>query len=152
MREDLALAIENFIVELFGAIVALPKKIGLAFAEVGGLMVQSFDGVPGGQSAFQNEISSLVSPHLAVLAHKRSKMYVPGDEAAMERWALELCCFMDRNMLPLMGTDRDYAERNRIFVASLVDREVVREQVKVRQASNEDYLPRVTRYESSWVG
>ena len=94
--------------------------------------------------------SSWSSP--IVLAHKRSKMYVPGDEAAMERWALEVYCFMDRNMLPLMGADRDYAERNRIFVASLVDREIAREQAKSRQVSNEDYLPRVTRYESSWVG
>jgi hypothetical protein len=144
MREKLALVIENFIVDTF-------HGIGSVFVEVGRLVAGSFDGAPGGQIAFESELVNLVTPHLPVLAHKRARMFVPTDEGAVERWSLELHCFLDRSVLPLMGADRAYALRNRALVATLVDREIAREQVRAAERNTTEFLPRVTRFESSWV-
>jgi len=151
MREKLALAIEDFIVDLIYAIAAIPQRFVTLIAEVGQIFVGSFNVTAHGRDEFEAEISNLIAPHLPVLAHKRAKMYVATDDAAVERWSLELHCFMERSLMPLLGQDRDFAERNRSLVATLLDRTIEREQNKAAASASEDFLPRVTRFESSWV-
>ncbi len=116
-----------------------------------GLFANSFDGAPGGRYAFEGELAELIAPHLAVLAHKRARMYIEGDEGAMERWSLDLRCFMERSVFPIMGAERDYAERNRGVVSELLDRIVAREQNKPPERTKVQLLPSVTPFDSSWV-
>jgi hypothetical protein len=151
MRERLALAIENFLVELIYGIVRLPVRAYEACRELARLIADSFDGAPGGRYVFEGELAQLIEPHLAVLAHKRTRMYVEGDEGAMERWALELRCFIDCSLLPVMGPERSYADRNRGVVAELLDRIVVREQHKPVERGKVQLLPSVTPFDSSWA-
>jgi hypothetical protein len=151
MREQLAFAIEDFLVDLIYGIVRIPIRVYAACREVAGLFADSFDGAPGGRYAFEGELAELIAPHLAVLAHKRARMYIEGDEGAIERWFLDLRCFMDRSVLPVMGAERDYAERNRGLVAALLDRIVAREQNKPAERSRVQLLPSVTPFDSSWV-
>jgi len=86
-----------------------------------------------------------------VLAHKRARMFVPDDEGAIERWFLDLRCFMDRSLLPIMGTERDYAERNRGVIIDLLDGIIAREQNNPIKRISAPLLPHVTPFDSSWV-
>ena len=151
MREQLALAIEDFLVDLIYGIVHLPVRASAVCREVARLIADSFDGAPGGRYAFEGELAQLIAPHLAVLAHKRARMFIEGDEGAMERWALELRCFMDCSLLPMMGAERAYAERNRGLVKDMLDRIVAREQNKPAERNRVQLLPSVTPFDSSWV-
>jgi hypothetical protein len=151
MREELAIAIEDFLVDLIHGIARIPVRVYLACREVVRLIADSFDGAPGGRYAFEAELSQLISPHLAVLAHKRTRMFIEGDEGAMERWALELRCFIDSSLLPVMGAERAYVERNCGLVAALLDRIVAREQNKPAERSSVQLLPSVTPFDSSWA-
>jgi hypothetical protein len=145
MREQLAIAIEDFLVDLIYGIARIPVRATAACREMLRLIADSFDGAPGG------EIAQLIAPHLTVLAHKRARMFIVGDEGAMERWSLELRCFMECSLLPVMGAARDYAERNRGLVAAMLDRIVAREQNKPAERPRVQLLPSVTPFDSSWV-
>lgn len=151
MREHLALAIEDFLVDLIYGIFRIPSCVYATCRELAGLFANSFDGAPGGRYAFEGELAELIAPHLAVLAHKRARMYIEGDEGAMERWSLDLRCFMERSVFPIMGAERDYAERNRGVVSELLDRIVAREQNKPPERTKVQLLPSVTPFDSSWV-
>jgi hypothetical protein len=151
MREHLALAIEDFIVDLIYGIARIPVRAYAACREVVRLFADSFDGAPGGRYAFEGELAELITPHLAVLTHKRRRMFVEGDEGATERWFLELRCFMECCLLPVMGSERDYAQRNRGLVVELLDRIVAREQNKPAERRTVQLLPSVTPFDSSWV-
>lgn len=151
MREQLALAIEDFIVDLVYGIVRIPVRAFAACREVLRLLADLFAGAPGGRYAFEGELADLIAPHLAVLAHKRRRMFVEGDEGAAQRWSLELRCFMDCSVLPMMGSERDYAQRNLGVIVELLDRIIAREQNKPAERSKVPLLPSVTPFDSSWV-
>jgi hypothetical protein len=151
MREHLALAIEDFLVDLIYAIVHFPARVHAACREVVRLFAESFDGAPGGRQAFESELAQLIAPHLSVLAHKRERMFVEGDEGAMQRWSLELRCYIDCSVLPLMGVERAYADRNRGLVAEILDRIIAREQKRPAEQSCSRQLPSVTPFDSSWA-
>jgi hypothetical protein len=151
MREHLALAIEDFLVDLILGIVHFPIRVYSTCREVARLFVESFDGAPGGRHVFESELAELIAPHLSVLAHKRARMFVEGDEGAMQRWSLELRCYIDCSVLPLMGAERAYADRNRGLVAEILDRIVEREQHKPAERSCSQLLPSVIPFDSSWA-
>jgi hypothetical protein len=151
MREELALVIEDFVVDMIHGIAALPRRAVAAFREVGRLLAQGIDEAPSGRRAFERELAGIVESHLPVLVHKRAKMFVATDEGAMERWILELHCFMDRIVLPQMSEDRDYAERHRAQVAAVLDGQIAREQNSSAMRIAEDGLPRVMHFGSSWM-
>jgi hypothetical protein len=151
MREHLALAIEDFIVGLIDGIVRLPLRACAACREVGRLFDESFSGAPGGRSAFEAELAELIAPHLAVLVHKRTRMFVADDEGAAERWRLELRCFIDCAVLPIMGDARVYAERNLGLVAEILDAAIARAQNAPALPIRPALLPSVTPFGSSWA-
>ncbi|MGD0143257.1 MAG: hypothetical protein ABSC92_08870 [Rhizomicrobium sp.] len=151
MRERLASAIEDFVVDFLTGIAGIPARVATSCRDFVRLLGDTFDGAPGGRHVFEGELGDLLAPHLQVLVHKRTRMFVAGDEGAAERWHLELRCFMDGTLLPVMGTDRLYAERNRGLVVELIDRVVAREQSKPAERSTGRLLPNVTPFDSSWV-
>jgi hypothetical protein len=151
MREQMALAIEDFLVDLIHGIVRLPLRFFTACREVAHLFAKSFDGAPGGRYAFEGELAQLIAPHLPVLAHKRRRMFVEGDEGAMQRWSLELRGYIESCVLPLMGEERVYADRNRGVVADVLDGLIAREQDKPAAWNTEQLLPRVIPNDSSWA-
>jgi len=151
MREDLALAIEDFVVDFISGIARIPGRFYSACREVGRLFGDTFDGAPGGKSAFESEIAELIAPHLAVLVHKRRRMFVADDEGAVQRWLLDLRGFIDSTLIPVMGANRTYAERNRGLVTDFLDRLIAREQSKPAEQSTGRVLPCVTPFDSGWV-
>jgi hypothetical protein len=118
-----------------------------AFKQVVGFIVQGMDFQSEGWPAFEAEMRGIVAPHLPVLAHRRAKLLDGSDGS---RWSEELDLFMRKSLWPLLGDERDYAERNRTFVTLMLDIAVAEEQRRV-QVARRDSLPFVRSFDASWA-
>jgi hypothetical protein len=103
-----------------------------ALKQVLGLLVQGLDFESDSRRTFELELEKLLTPHMAVLIHRRQKLL---QGAGRERWSDELDLFMRRSLWPALGAELDYAERNRTFVTLLVDVMIEREQRRTVNAS-----------------
>jgi len=119
-----------------------------AFKQVVGFLVQGVDFEAEGWRAFEAEMRELIAPHIAVLAHRRTKLMDGSDGV---RWGEELDAFMRTSLWPLLGDERDFAERNRTFVTLMLDVAVAEEQRR-RQALSAQSLPFVRAFDASWAG
>jgi len=118
-----------------------------AIREVVGFLVQGIDFEADGWRAFEVEMRELIAPHMAVLAHRRAKLLDGSDGA---RWSDELDNFMRQSLWPLLGDERDYAERNRTFVTLMLDVAIAEEQRRVHETHGGD-LPFVRSFDASWA-
>ncbi|MEJ0044345.1 MAG: hypothetical protein WDM81_19920 [Rhizomicrobium sp.] len=119
-----------------------------AFKQVVGFLVQGVDFEAEGWRAFEAEMRELIAPHIAVLAHRRAKLLDGSDGV---RWGEELDAFMQTSLWPLLGDERDFAERNRTFVTLMLDVAVAEEQRR-RHESAAQSLPFVRAFDASWAG
>ncbi|MEI9888296.1 MAG: hypothetical protein WDN08_17715 [Rhizomicrobium sp.] len=122
----------------------MARQVVGAFRQVIGFLVQGIE--VDGWRAFEAEVKDLVAPHMAVLVHRRAKLL---DGASRERWSDELESFMRQNLWPLLGDNRDYAERNKTFVTLMLDVAIAEEQ---RRAPDGEGLPFVSGFDASWAG
>ena len=118
-----------------------------ACKQVLGFLVQGIDFEADKRRAFEAELSDLIAPHMPVLVHRRAKLL---ESAGQERWSDELDAFMRQGLWPLLGADREYADRNRTFVMLMVDVAIERGQ---RRATAECAAPRplVSRFDATWA-
>ena len=119
-----------------------------AFRQVVGFLVQGIDFEVEGWKDFELEMRELVAPHMPVLAHRRAKLLDGSDGT---RWSDELDAFMTRNLWPLLGDERDFAQRNRTFVTLMLDVAIAEEQRRLQAAITEG-LPFVRAFDASWAG
>ncbi|HTP75784.1 MAG TPA: hypothetical protein VMJ73_02290 [Rhizomicrobium sp.] len=119
----------------------------VAFKQVFGFLVQGIDFEADKRRAFEAELRDLIAPHMPVLIHRRAKLLA---EMGDERWSDELQTFMQRSLWPLLGPDREYADRNRTFVMLMLDVAIEREQ---RRAAEERVavMPQVSRFDATWA-
>ncbi|MEJ1969901.1 MAG: hypothetical protein WDN03_14885 [Rhizomicrobium sp.] len=96
-----------------------------AFKQVVGFLVQGMDFEAEGWRAFEADMRELVAPHMAGLVQRRAKLLDGSDGA---RWSEELDAFMRQSLWPLLGDERDYADRNRTFVTLMLDVAIAEEQ------------------------
>ena len=118
-----------------------------AFKQAAGFFVQGIDFEAERRRAFEIELKDLIAPHMPVLVHRRAKLL---ENSGPERWSEELDAFMRQSLWPLLGADRDYADRNRTFVTLILDVAIEREQVVVTRNSPAD-VPLVSRFDTSWA-
>jgi hypothetical protein len=118
-----------------------------ALKQVLGLLIQGIELEADRRRTFEVELGQLLAPHMAMLIHRRQKLL---EGAVQERWSDELDLFMRRSLWPLLGTDLDYAERNRTFVTLLVDVMIEREQRRT-SSSNPMVIPLVSPFDASWA-
>jgi hypothetical protein len=119
-----------------------------AFKQVVGFLVQGMDFEAGGWQAFEAEMRELIAPHMPVLVYRRSRLLDGSDGSS---WAHELDEFMRTSLWPLLGDEREYADRNRTFVTLMLDIAIAEEQRRAA-ARGADGLPSVARYGSAWAG
>ena len=115
-----------------------------ALKQVLGLLIQGFDFESDSRRTFELELAELLAPHMALLVQRRQKLL---ESAGRERWSDELELFMRRSLWPALGAERDYAERNRTFVALLID--VMIERAQHRTANANAIL--VPLFDASWA-
>ena len=118
-----------------------------AMTQIIGFVAKGMDFDASRRHAFEGELRELIAPHLPVLAHRREKLLHSSGE---ERWSDELDNFMRQSLWPLLGDDRDFAERNRTFVTLLVDVEIEREQRRTALECPIN-VPLVSRFDTSWA-
>jgi hypothetical protein len=118
-----------------------------ALKQVLGLLIQGIELEADRRRTFELELGELLAPHMAMLIHRRQKLL---EGVVQERWSDELDLFMRRSLWPLLGTDLDYAERNRTFVTLLVDVMIEREQRRT-SSSNPVVIPLVSPFDASWA-
>ena len=105
-----------------------------------------------GHSPFEDELRTLVKPHLAILVHKRTKLLAPGDnlEARNARWAEELDAFINRTFFwPQPAATEAHGRVDRRHIARFVDDIVAEEQARDMAAGQS--LPTTSRFDSSWA-
>jgi hypothetical protein len=119
-----------------------------AFRQVVGFLIQGIDFEADGWRAFESDLKQLIAPHMPVLVHRRAKLLAG---AGRERWSDELDAFMRHSLWPLLGDDRDYAERNRTFVTLMLDVAIAEEQRRI-DAPHAEMIPQVSRFGASWAG
>jgi hypothetical protein len=118
-----------------------------AIRQVVAFLIQGINLDAERRRAFECELKELIAPHLPVLVHQRAKLLA---SAGPERWSDELDVFLRQSLWPLLGADKDYADRNRIFVTLVVD--VAIEQEQKRQAqTGAPLIPLVSRFDASWA-
>ncbi|HEY0300775.1 MAG TPA: hypothetical protein VGC36_05560 [Rhizomicrobium sp.] len=122
----------------------MARQIVGAFRQVIGFLVQGIE--VDGWRAFEAEVKELVAPHMAVLVYRRAKLL---DGAAREGWSDELDSFMRQSLWPLLGDNRDYAERNKTFVTLMLDVAIAEEQRRIETPRSE--LPFVGGFDTSWA-
>ena len=115
-----------------------------AFRQVVVLLVQGLVFDVDQRRAFETELRELIAPHMPILIHRRAKLLESNGE---ERWSDELDGFMRTSLWPLLGTDLDYADRNRTFVTLLIDVMIEREQRRVPLA-NSAAMPLVSQFDA----
>jgi hypothetical protein len=125
----------------------MQERVIGAFKQVIGFLTQGMEFNAGGWQAFETEMRDLIQPHMAVLVHRRIKLMDGSDGSS---WWEELDRFMDVSLWPLLGDDRDYADRNRTFVMLMLDIAVSEEQCR-RAKPRPDMLPQVARFGSAWA-
>jgi hypothetical protein len=126
----------------------MQERVLGAFKQVIGFLVQGVDFEADGWRAFEAEMRELIAPHIAVLAHRRAKLLDGSDGT---RWSDELDNFMRKGLWPLLGDERDFAERNRTFVTLMLDVAVAEEQRR-QQTLCAQSLPFVRAFDASWAG
>jgi|SRR5579871_5731269 len=113
-----------------------------------GSFIQTFDLEAERRRVFESDLKELIAPHLSALTHRRAALL---ESRGHERWSDELDSFMHRSLLPSLGADRDYAERNRTFATLILDVEIEREQRRGSRPS--DIANTLTSgSETSWAG
>ena len=127
---------------------AMARQAIGAIRQVIGFLVQGIEFEADGWRAFENEMKDLIAPHMAVLVHRRAKLLDGSDGA---RWSDELDDFMRKSLWPLLGDDRDYADRNRTFVTLMLDVAIAEEQRRAAVAQG-DGIPQVSRFGAAWAG
>jgi hypothetical protein len=125
----------------------MARQVIGAIRQVVGFLVQGIEFEADGWRAFENEMKELVAPHMAVLVHRRAKLLDGSDGT---RWSDELDNFMRQSLWPLLGDDRDYAERNRTFVTLMLDVAIAEEQRRAH-ATQSEALPFVRSFDASWA-
>ena len=126
----------------------MAKQVIGAIRQVVGFLVQGMEFEAEGWRAFEGEMRELIAPHMAVLMHRRAKLLDGSDGA---RWADELDGFMRKSLWPLLGDDRDYADRNRTFVTLMLDVAIAEEQRRTRSLQSAA-LPFVRSFDAAWAG
>jgi hypothetical protein len=126
----------------------MQERVIGAFRQVVGFLVQGIDFEANGWRAFESEMRELIAPHMAVLVHRRTKLLDGSDGS---RWSEELDTFMRNSLWPLLGDDRDYADRNRNFVTLMLDVAIAEEQRRAHAARTSE-LPFVRSFDASWAG
>src|ERR1700761_8425342 len=125
----------------------MQERVVGAFKQVIGFVMQGVEFDGRGWRAFEGEMRELIAPHIAVLAHRRAKLL---DGSDGQRWADELEGFMRTGLWPLLGDERDFADRNRAFVGLMLDVQIAEEQRR-QQVSARDTLPQVSAFGASWA-
>jgi hypothetical protein len=125
----------------------MQERVLGAFKQVIGFLVQGVDFEAEGWRAFEAEMRELIAPHLAALAHRRAKLLDGSDGS---RWGEELDAFMRKGLWPLLGDERGFAERNRIFVTLMLDVAIAEEQ-RGQHALCAQALPFVRSFDASWA-
>lgn len=118
-----------------------------AIRQVGAFIVQGVSFDADRRRAFEVELKELIAPHMPVLVHRRTKLL---ETSGKERWSDELDVFLRQSLWPLLGADKDYAERNRTFVTLIVDVAIEHEQRRAKQ-SCPSIIPLVSRFDASWA-
>ena len=118
-----------------------------ACKQVFGFLVQGIDFEADKRRAFESELTELIAPHMPVLVHRRAKLL---ESDGQGRWSDELDTFMRRNLWPLLGSERAYADRNRTFVTLMLDVAIEREQGR-SAAIAVAVMPQVSRFDATWA-
>lgn len=118
-----------------------------ALQQVLGLLAQGLVFDAGSRRTFELKLDQLLAPNMALLIERRRKLL---EGAGRERWSDELDLFMRRDLWPSLGSDLDYAERNRTFVTLLVDVMIEREQRRTTSA-NPVAMPLGPHFDASWA-
>jgi hypothetical protein len=126
---------------------AMREQFVGAFKQVLGFLAQGIEFEAERRRAFETELKELIAPHMPVLVHRRAKLLA---SAGQERWSDELDSFMRQSLWPLLGSDLDYAERNRTFVTLLLDVAIEREQRRASEACAA-VIPLVSRFDATWA-
>lgn len=126
----------------------MQERVVGAFKQVFGFLVQGIEFEAESWRAFESEMRELIAPNIAALAHRRAKLL---DGSDGERWGDELDSFMRRSLWPLLGDERDFADRNRTFVTLMLDVAIAEEQQRQRHVARES-LPFVRAFDASWAG
>jgi hypothetical protein len=106
-----------------------------------------------GASPFEDELRTLVKPHLAILVHKRTRLLAPGDDLAARnaRWGQELDAFVNRTFFwPQPAATEIQGRVDRRHITRFVDSIVAEEQA--RELTAAQVLPTTSRFGSSWAG
>ena len=126
----------------------MQERVVGAFKQVVGFLVQGMDFEAEGWRAFEAEMRELIAPNLAVLAHRRAKLLDGSDGSS---WGDELDDYMRKGLWPLLGDERDFAERNRTFVTLMLDVAIAEEQRRLSTLTAQS-LPFVRSFDASWAG
>jgi hypothetical protein len=118
-----------------------------AFRQFVGFIAHGIDFEAERRQAFEIELREMIAPHMPVLLHRREKLL---ENSGQESWSDELDLFLRQSLWPLLGADKDFAERNRTFVTLIVDVEIEREQRRTARACALN-IPQVSRFDTSWA-
>lgn len=119
-----------------------------AVRQVVGFLTQGMEFEAAGWRVFEAEMKELIAPHMAVLVHRRTRLL---DGTDGRSWSQELDAFMRDSLWPLLGDERDYAERNRTFVTLMLDVTIAEEQRR-RAVPRADIIPLVSSFDAGWAG
>ncbi|HEY2071523.1 MAG TPA: hypothetical protein VGG48_18330 [Rhizomicrobium sp.] len=115
-----------------------------AIREVWRLLKQGIDMPLEWHSALRDELQALAAPHMAVLAHKRTRLALQD-----EKWVGELTEFVSRTLWPHLKDSEHLTGRSAHCVAELLDEIVAVEQRAVAAAST--VVPLTSRFDASWA-
>ena len=75
------------------------------------------------RSPFEMRFAALVEPFMPTLVAKRSKLLTTDDYGIVrdERWSKEMGYFLGKVILPRLGSDRSFVQRNVPYVAELLE-------------------------------
>ena len=135
---------KHVVIGCIGENPATSRPVRQAVREVWRLLKQGIDIPTDWQPALHDELRALAAPHLAVLAHKRTKLVQALQD---ERWASELGDFVNRVLWPYLATSEALAGRSQNCVAELLDEIVAAEQRVVAA----DAIPLTSRFDTSWA-
>jgi len=125
----------------------MSRPVSNAIKQVIGFLVQGIEFETESWRVFEADLRELVAPHMPVLVHQRAKLL---ENAGQERWSDELDRFMRQSLWPLLGEDRNYAERNRTFVTLMLDVTIAEAQRRAAAAQPES-VPLVSRFDATWA-